>query len=278
MPKRMRGIGGSHTAVVNSVSDTNAVSQVVTITYTGGQWVVTGSSTPGTLCAPTSGSAIDCGSPVQFNLTVTNSGTPVEGDMLDFAVLAASQDQSVQKKLYFGLNGNGYHNRRSSLVLDSTSVFHAVGQSATANPTLIDMLPGSGTYYTFVDSGAFTVQYATFTNMDNNGLQFTNSGPFSINDTFFDYAGNGVTSTSTFITINGVTNSTITLNNVYYGNSRLNVNTYNYMLSGTNTGLQWTNQYYSGPRAGNNFEYNDPSNKIRWGYHKQSGGMWHIMD
>jgi len=44
--------------------------------------------------------------------------------------------------------------------------------------------------------------------------------------------------------------------------------------------------------VGNNFEYNDPSDQVRWGYHKQSserqttgalrrlcgGGFWHIMD
>ena len=58
------------------------------------------------------------------------------------------------------------------------------------------MMPGGGTYYTFVDSGAFTIQYASMTNMDESGVQLWNSGPFAINDSTFDYSGNGVVSTA----------------------------------------------------------------------------------
>jgi len=31
-------------------------------------------------------------------------------------------------------------------------------------------MTSGGTYYTFVDSGAFTVQYASFTDMDESGV------------------------------------------------------------------------------------------------------------
>jgi hypothetical protein len=185
-------------------------------------------------------------------------------------------DANYQKKLYFGLANSAYNNGRSKIEIASGAGFQALGTSA--NPTLINLLSGGGTYYTFVDSGVFTVQYATFTNMDENGLEFTNSGPFSINNLYLDFSGNGVISTSTLISINGVTQSTITLSNVYYGNSRLNTYTYNFTLSGTNTGLLWTNQYYSGPLILHKNENNDPSNQILWGFHLLAPGMWEIMD
>jgi len=30
--------------------------------------------------------------------------------------------------------------------------------------------------------------------------------------------------------------------------------------------------------AGENFEQNDPNDKIKWGFHLLSNGMWNIMD
>ena len=63
---------------------------------------------------------------------------------------------------------------------------------------------GGSTYYTFVDSGAFTVNYASFTFMDESGIHLLNSGPFSILNSTFDYPGSGVGSTSKFITLQNV--------------------------------------------------------------------------
>src|SRR6185437_14880031 len=128
--------------------------------------------------------------------------------------------------------------------IDSSGGFHAVGVSTA--PTLITMLPGAGTYYTFVDSGAFTVQYASFTNFDENGIWLSGSGPFSVNNSTFDYAGSGMSSTSTLMSLSGVTNSTITLVDVTYGNSRTNSKNYNYTIYGSSAGLSWTNQQFSG--------------------------------
>ena len=128
------------------------------------------------------------------------------------------------------------------------------------------MLPGGGTYYTFVDSGAFTVQYATFTNMDENGVQLWNSGLFSINNSNFDYFGNGVISTSTLFTLNSVTQSTITLYGITYGKSRANTFNYNYTINGSSTGLQWTNLSYSGALSGAANTNSDLTQKhILWG-------------
>ena len=59
-PQLMRG--AAHTATVNYTNDANAVSQLITITFDGSNWVVTGSSTPGTLCtiAGASGGTANC--------------------------------------------------------------------------------------------------------------------------------------------------------------------------------------------------------------------------
>src|SRR5262249_791405 len=121
------------------------------------------------------------------------------------------------------------------------------------------------TYYSFVDSGTFTVQYASFTFMDENGIQLSNNGPFSINDSTFDNGGSlaGV-STGTLFTLNGVTQSTVTLTNVAYGNSGTASFKYNYAIYGSSTGLFWQNNSYVGSLGGDAHEFNDTSNLIRW--------------
>src|SRR5439155_9302242 len=169
---------------------------------------------------PTSG-------PAQAAVQITNSA-PALGDVIDFVLIAASSDTNRQKKLYFGASASGFHNARSKITIAPGAGFHAVGQSATANPTLIDWLDSSSTYYTFVDSGAFTVQYASFTHMDESGIQLWNSGPFSINNSTFDYVGSGSVSTGTLFTLNGVTQSTITLTDVTYGSNGAASPKYNY--------------------------------------------------
>jgi len=45
----------------------------------------------------------------------------------------------------------------------------------------MDMMTGS-TYYTFVDSGAFTVNYSSISHVDEQGIQLSFGGPFSINN------------------------------------------------------------------------------------------------
>ena len=78
-------IGSGHAATVNTTSDANAVSQLISITYNGSNWIVTGSSTTGTLCTiaagGNTGSPASCGSPVQFTLTVNPGATRNPGDI-----------------------------------------------------------------------------------------------------------------------------------------------------------------------------------------------------
>ena len=263
-PKLMQGTG--HSAAVNSTSDASALSQLITLTYNGSDWTVTGSSGGAMGHGPASALRIfrTCGR-VRAAVTFTQGGSPQIGDFIDFALIAAANDANNPKKLLFGPADPSLNNGRSKLTIDPTGGFHAVGQSAAANPTLVDMLVGGGTYYyTFVDSGAFTVQYASFTNMDESGIQLNGTGPFSVNNSTFDYNGTGESSTSTLVSLNGVQQSTITVNDVTFGNSRSNTNNYNFALSGTNTGLSWTITNFAGALTGHAATYNDPSNQIIW--------------
>src|SRR5262249_44060100 len=138
-------------------------------------------------------------------------------------------------------------------------------QGSASSPTTITMLGGS-TYYTFVDSGVFTIQHASFTFMDESGIQLSGSGPFSINNSTFDYVGNlAAVSTGTLLTLNGVTQSTITLTDVTYGGNGVANPIRNYRILGSSTGLSWTNYAYSGTKSGDANEYpTDTGNKINW--------------
>src|ERR1035438_605862 len=101
--------------------------------------------------------------------------------------------------------------------------------------------------------------------MDENGIQLNGVGPFSVLSSTFDFAGSLVSnSTSTLFTLNGVTQSTITLTDVTYGNGGTGAQKYNYTIIGSSDGLKWTNQQYSGALAGDSHEQNDIGNHIIW--------------
>ena len=270
--KAMQGNEALGDFTVNWTSDTYAVSQLITILYTGSQWQVTGSTTSGILCtfAATGAGPTNCPSASpQFALTLNVADvTPVAGDKADFALIAASSDAYKQKSLQFAATtGSNFNHNRSKIEISTGAWFEAIGISTA--PSVITEMTSGGTYYTFVDSGAFTVSYASFTDMDESGVQLSSagaSGPWSISNSTFDYSGSGVGSTSTLITLNGITNSTITLYNVTYSStSDVTTHKFNYNIIGSSTGLSWTNQAYSGTLTGANNTQDDTTQKhILW--------------
>ena len=213
--------------------------------YDGANWIVSGSSTSGRKrrdrevnCTSGSWPASNPGQ-IYLNINATVAPKAVI-NRISRCSHRFENDANVQKKVQFGPSANSgstWNNNsgRSKIELASSGGFHAVGVSTA--PTLVEMLGTGGTYYTFVDSGAFTVQYASFTNMDESGIQLNGTGAFSINDSTFDYSGSGVLPVSTLFTLNGVTQSTITLVDVTYGNSRPNSANYSYTIYGASTGL-----------------------------------------
>jgi len=52
----------------------------------------------------------------------------------------------------------------------------------------MDWMSPSDTYYTFVDSGVFTMAYTTVNHADERGLQITSTGTVSMSSSTFDFA------------------------------------------------------------------------------------------
>jgi len=267
-------LGASITNVtVSTTSDADAVTQLVMISYDGSNWNVTGSST-GLMGQYTAGS----GNPqsfTQFTLSMTYA-SPQLGDVAAFGLLAASPDSSTQKKLYFGASDSSFNQGRSKIEMSAGAGFHAVGISTA--PTLIDMLPG-GTYYSFVDSGTFTVGYASFSRVDENGLWLNGSGGVSMDHVTFDYAGSGVLSSSTYITANVLT-STATFRKMTFKNSNALSTLSNIAILGSDASLSWIFLNANGPWVGDGHEKNDVNNKIRWSFPSplDPNGFFNVFD
>ena len=105
----------------------------------------------------------------------------------------------------------------------------------TAN-TLIDMIAGNSTYYLFVDSGAFTASYSSFTNMGPGGIQVNGNKGFSLGYSNFDHFGfTNASSTNSYITARALTADT-TVYNTVFGVSRapgVNQSLWNVHVEGT---------------------------------------------
>ncbi|MFH1725254.1 MAG: fibronectin type III domain-containing protein, partial [Elusimicrobiota bacterium] len=259
--KLMRGTG--HSASVSSTNDTTAVSQIITIEHRGGQWHVDGSSS-GADMASFTGSQANLTVPAsdtQFILDFTEGGSAVEGDRVDFALIAASQDQNARKRLLFGPAADGFHEGRSKLAVAADA--GVVLQGAETIHTLVDMLPG-GTYYTFVDSGAFTAMFSSFTNMDPGGIQLSGSAGVFISSSVFDYLGFAA-GTNAYITARDLA-SDIWLDNVGFLLSRSSHgfdSMYNVRVEGTDSSLRWRLKTGGTPLWGEDFDY-DPNAKVAW--------------
>lgn len=260
-PKLMRGAG--HSASIVTTNDANAVSQLVTLTYSasGANWRVEGSSSGllGTFSGSIVNTAFPAGAP-QFNLTFTQGASPQDGDIVDFALIAASQDQNVQKKLLFGPAASTFNGGRSKLTVAPTGGLVLTGTAA--NPTLVDMISG-GTYYSLVSSGAFTMAYASMSNTDSAGLQLSGSNGVSISSSAFDFIGKNA-GIASYITARDLT-SNATFYNVAFNLSRSTsgLTAYNARTVGSDAGLWWNFSDATGPFSGAAYEY-DPGGRIRW--------------
>ena len=184
---------------------------------------------------------------------------------LDYATTTYSgaPDANTPKALYFGPANANFNSGRSVIEIDSTGGFEAIGVSTA--PTLIGMLPGSGTYYTFVDSGVFTVQYSSFTDMDESGIQLWNSGPFAINHSTFDYLGSAPIQRRNTVHIkwHHAIDHHAGRCDLWRQRRRAHQPLQLHDL-GVEPGLYWINTQYSGGLAGNAYEQNDPGHHIQW--------------
>ncbi|MCX5793800.1 MAG: hypothetical protein NTY45_16505, partial [Elusimicrobia bacterium] len=260
-PKLMRGTG--HSIANIQTFDGSTLSELITVTYKEGNWKVTGSSSGLIGSFPTCGEVCPFSSD-KLTFQLIPSGALKEGDSLDFVTMAASDDAYVQKKLLFG--PSALTNGRSKLEIASSGGIILRGNTDGAFPALVDRLDSSATYYTFVDSGAFTAEHSSFTNMDQDGIQLSGSAGVVMSSSTFDYlcvaAG-----TNTYITARSLT-SGATFYNVAFERSRSCFGhiCYNVSVEGGDTGLAPVFKK-TVPSLGQLWgEYNDydPDAKVNW--------------
>ncbi|MFH1724688.1 MAG: right-handed parallel beta-helix repeat-containing protein, partial [Elusimicrobiota bacterium] len=135
-------------------------------------------------------------------------------------------------------SADAFRGGRSRLRADADAGVVLKGVDGTH--TLVDMLAGS-TYYTFVDSGAFTAEHSSMTNMDPEGFQLSGSAGVSITTSTFDYLG-FASDINAYITARDLS-STAVFHGVTFGLSRSSHgfdSAYNVRVTGTDSSLDWT--------------------------------------
>jgi hypothetical protein len=256
--------GGNGTAGTVSALTGYAVSQLVTVRYTGSAWRVEGSSsgymgdhTGGALTFPRS----PVSGPVQFTLSFTLPGGAEADDMADFAMIGPSGDAGVQKKLLFSPAASSFNGGKSRLTVAPGA--ELVLRGSAAEPTLVQRSGTSGSY-TFISSGTFTAEHADFRHMDSSGVQLTGSAGVSLSSSTFDELILSGTANA-YITARTLT-SVGTWHGMTFGGSQINPvsgqNLYNVRITGTD-GVAWSFQGWSGSFSGPNNE-SDPNGHVHW--------------
>jgi len=264
----MRGAG--HAAAFDQVYDADALTQMISVEYRGGQWHVDGSSSGPDMVAPFAGTTSDLDVPglsPHFRMDFTAGGSPEEGDRLDFIVIGTLADASQQKKLLVGPAAAPFNQGKSRIVVEPDGGVVLLG--APGYPTLLDRLNGSSTYYTFIDSGAFTAHYASMTNMDSSGLQLSGSAGVDLATSTFDFFGIAA-ATNSYLTLRDLT-SAATFYGLVFDASRdpdLAPFARNLVVEGSDGGLDWILRRWSGGMGGEEVDgaarESDPNGKVRW--------------
>ena len=259
----IRYVGNGHTAFVNSTDNLNAETQVISIEFNGGQWHVNGSSTGINMIAPfgpagtLSNTPVPSGTP-QFYLSFNPGGSPQEGDRITFLLVEGAHDQTTQKRLLFGPADPGFNNGRSRLTIGTNGDFKAIG--VLANPTFIDWISPSSTYYSIVSSGNFTLSYATVTHLDLDGIHFKGFNSIQLGTVTFDHSMGGVN--NTYLMADSL-NSQTTFFNVVFDDSDL-TNPFNVRVVGSDASLDWNFKNFGGVRGGEAFDDEPGADVVKW--------------
>lgn len=249
--------GQDHAAFVRSVSDANAVSQLIVIRYDGAQWRVEGSES-GLMYGPFTGVLSNQNIAGQFTLDFTPDVFTAarEDDRMAFALIASSKDAGVQKKLLFTNNGWGTGGSDLWVTPGSTFTLRGVaGELAT-----MDLDAGASHPYFFTSSGTLTLENAGVLRISEEGLWLSGSGAVSITSTSFNTIGapNGA-----YITAGGLTSSAV-FRNLSFDPGTPDPNfPLSVRVVGADAGLNWVMEGFSGNRGGDAFDF-DPNQRIYW--------------
>ncbi|HNW44637.1 MAG TPA: right-handed parallel beta-helix repeat-containing protein, partial [Elusimicrobiales bacterium] len=260
-PRLMRGTGHS---IAHVTTGNATLSELITVRHTGGAtWEVSGSSSGliGTFVAFAGDDVFFIRDKVGFELV--SSLSLATGDYLDFVTIAGSNDSGSQKKLLFGPAGAAYNNGHSKLEVAPSGGIVLRGKPDGTVYTMVDRLAGSTTYYTFVDSGAFTAQFSSFTNMDQGGLQLSGSAQITVSSSTFDYLGFAA-GTNAYITARSLASDAV-FDNVSFGLGRSSegYSAYNVWVEGSNPGLNWTFTNPAGTLWGERYD-RDLAGRVAW--------------
>ncbi|MFH2203946.1 MAG: right-handed parallel beta-helix repeat-containing protein [Elusimicrobiota bacterium] len=262
----MRGSG--HQIYNIAPQDIGAVNEVISVEWMGTDWRVEGSASgvlDGGFWCP-AGNTCGFTDPV-VDFTLNPAGVINVGDRFDFALIAASKDAGFQKRLLFAnasWQAGAFNEGKSRLVVapDGGIVF----KGAAGSHAIMDRLNAASTYYTFVDSGAFTAAFSSFTNMDYSGLQLSGDKGIAISSTVFDYLG-FATATNAYITVRDL-DSAVTIDSVTFALSRglpggTNAS-YNIRVEGDDSNLAWTITTQNlGPLWGDTYD-DDAGRRVAW--------------
>ncbi len=269
--KLMRGAG--HSASVTATNDSNAISQMIMIAYDGvsSRWRVIGSSSGfmGNFTAPILDQPFPAVNP-QFNLSFSQ-GSPQNGDTIDFALVAACGDQNYPKRLLVGPAASSFRNGRSKITVAPDGVLTLRG--VTSNYSLMDRLDDLSTYYTFVDSGVFLIQFATISNTDSDGVQLAGSGGVMMSSSTFDFMGFSGDINS-YLTARDLASSA-TFFNIRFQTSRSTVgaiSALNVRTDGSDLGLRWSFINEKGPLAGEYYD-GDANQRVSWSLSRAPPGL-----
>ncbi|MFC1679203.1 FG-GAP-like repeat-containing protein, partial [Elusimicrobiota bacterium] len=257
---QMRGPAPVGHSLSGLTASADAANEVITVYYDGSDWRMEGSRS-GALwmanCGPAPCPADFTGAPkAQFTLNVA---APLnESDRIDFITVSGSGDQDMQKKFLFGPTAKTYREGRSRMVIDPTGGIEMVG--VPGYPTILSTIdpigPGS-TYYSFVSSGYFHVEYSSISNMDSDGIWLGDTGDVTIATTTFDNMA-VANATGTYITMIGLGNPATTFYGVEFGNTRsTDTLSYAYNIRAIPPNTSWTLRRWKGLMGGDQYDYDE---------------------
>ncbi|MBI5597448.1 MAG: VCBS repeat-containing protein [Elusimicrobia bacterium] len=262
--------GDQHSATVYNVSDSSAVAQMIVIERRGGIWHIDGSvSGPDMGTFPGSASGFDIPStPMrQFTLDFAQGPSPQEGDRVAFILGGSSQDSGVQKRILFSDTNGAVNGGRSRLRAGPAQPLSFRG--VPGYPTVLDRLNAGATFFTLVASGPFTAEHASFTNLDQNGLQLQFFGQdVVIATTTFDHMGVIAGEAASFLsmTSQSAMTNTATFYNLAFGDSRSTASASaaaNMRAIGPGVYPTWTLHRWSGAMGGEARD-DEPFDLFKW--------------
>ncbi|TPW21454.1 MAG: hypothetical protein FD126_674, partial [Elusimicrobia bacterium] len=188
-PTAVKGKDHTLTAIVVTTSAVNELFK--TVNEGGTTWSVTGQKS-GLIGTITCGASATCpfsgpipGAKVAFNLVTASSIKT--GDRIHLVTHRPSADTGAAKTVSAGRACPTLNGGNTKITIPAGAGIELVGIGTS--PVTITTLDSGSTYFTFVASGAFTMDHASVTRGDPEGLHLSGTGPIHLSSASFDDTG-----------------------------------------------------------------------------------------